>query len=86
MMSDALRDLMKIQRDYFKPEEVAKVLGCHPQTIRIAVKKHPEKLGFRVIVIGTRIRIVRASFLRYMGVDEPDTETTFMLTKSAEPK
>ncbi|MBS7225293.1 MAG: hypothetical protein KH050_08125 [Clostridiaceae bacterium] len=80
-MSDALRELIAIPRDYYKPGEVAKVLGCDPQKIRIMAKQHPEKLGFRVIVIGSRVKIVRASFLRYMGVEEPDTETIIALPK-----
>ncbi len=80
-MSDALRDLIAIPRDYYKPGEVAKVLGCDPQKIRIMAKQCPEKLGFRVIIIGSRVKIVRASFLRYMGIDEQDTETIISLPK-----
>lgn len=80
-MSDNLRALLDIKRDYYTPNEVAKVLGCDPQKIRIMAKQCPEKLGFRVIIIGSRVKIVRASFLHYMGIDEQDTETIISLPK-----
>lgn len=80
-MSDNLRALLEIKRDYYTPNEVAKVLGCDPHAIRVQAKTCPEKLGFRVIVIGCRVKIIRSSFLNYMGVDEQPTETIIALPK-----
>lgn len=82
-MSDNLRALLDIKRDYYTPNEVAKVLGCDPHAIRVQAKTCPEKLGFRVIVIGCRVKIIRSSFLNYMGVDEQPTETIIALPKHA---
>ncbi len=48
------------------PAQAAKVLGCDAQTLRIQAKIHPEKLGFPVSVIGTRVRIPRVAFLKFL--------------------
>ena len=53
-------------REYLLPADVAPVLGCDPQDIRVAAHQAPHLLGFNVAVIGTRVRIPRAGFLRWM--------------------
>lgn len=47
----------------------AEALGFNPQTIRVAARTKPELLGFPVIVIGTRTKIPRKPFLKFLGVD-----------------
>lgn len=49
------------------PAEIAEVLKCDPQDLRIQARTAPERLGFPVIVIKTRLKIPRIPFLRYMG-------------------
>lgn len=49
------------------PAEVAEVLGCDAQDVRIQARLAPEKLGFPVIIIKSRTKIPRIPFLRYMG-------------------
>lgn len=61
-----LNDLRDIDREYLIPREIAPILGCDPQDIRVAAKQAPERLGFNVAVIGTRVRIPRLAFIRWM--------------------
>ena len=49
------------------PAEIADVLNCDAQDIRIQARMAPEKLGFPVIVVKTRTKIPRVPFLRFMG-------------------
>lgn len=48
------------------PADVADVLKCDPQSIRIAAKQRPELLGFNVTVIGSRTLIPRKPFLMFI--------------------
>lgn len=61
-----LNDLRDIDREYLIPREIAPILGCDPQDIRVAAKQAPERLGFSVAVIGTRVRIPRKAFIYWM--------------------
>lgn len=61
-----LADINAIDREYLLPREVAAVLGCDPQGIRVWAKQNPEGLGFPVVVIGKRVRIPKAAFVAYM--------------------
>ena len=49
------------------PSDVAPVLGCDPQNIRVAAQSRPELLGFPVSVVGNRVKIPRSPFLRFVG-------------------
>ena len=51
------------------PKDVAKVLGCDAQTIRVQANRCPERLGFPVSNIGTRVKIPKEAFLRFMKGD-----------------
>ena len=51
------------------PKDVAKVLGCDAQTIRVQANRCPERLGFPVSIIGTRVKIPKEAFLRFMKGD-----------------
>lgn len=64
-----LQAILGSEKEFLLPAEVAQVLGCSPQHIRVAAREKPELLGFPVIVIGTRVRIPRLAFLRFMGAE-----------------
>jgi len=68
-MSETLRELIALDRDYFVPAQVAEVLGMDAQAIRILGRRSPERLPFPVIVSGSRVKIPKIPFLKYMGVD-----------------
>ena len=46
--------------------EIADVLNCDAQDIRLTARLHPERLGFPVSVIGTRTKIPRLGFLNWL--------------------
>lgn len=56
-------------KDFLTPNDVAPVLKVHPYNISLAARDCPETLGFPVCRIGTRTKIPRIPFLRFMGVD-----------------
>ena len=64
-----LDDLKRVDREFLTPAQVAEVLGCDPQDIRVAARMAPERLGFPVSIVGHRIKIPKVPFLRFMGVD-----------------
>lgn len=51
------------------PSDVSKVLGCDPYTISLVARDAPEKLGFPIMRVGTRTKIPRKPFLRFLGED-----------------
>lgn len=58
-------------KPYLIPREVGALLNITPYTINVAAQ-NPEtraKLGFPVIVTGSRVRIPRIPFLRFMGYE-----------------
>lgn len=70
MNSPTLPELtQKTNREFFTAAEVCGVLSMDPQTIRDTARQRPELLGFPVILTGTRVRIPRIPFLRFMGVN-----------------
>lgn len=58
----------KVDREFFTATDVCGVLGSDPQNIRDTARQRPELLGFPVILMGSRVKIPRIPFLRYMGV------------------
>lgn len=62
-----LDEIKACDKSVLTPAEVAEVLGCDAQDVRIQARLAPEKLGFPVIIIKSRTKIPRIPFLRYMG-------------------
>ena len=48
------------------PRQVAPIIGTDPHTLRLQARLKPETLGFPVIVAGTRVKIPRIPFIKYM--------------------
>ena len=55
--------------------DVAKVLECNPQIIRLQAREEPEKLGFPVCVMKSRVKIPKLGFLRWLRGEYLGTET-----------
>ena len=73
-MAMTLNDIREMDRAALTPDIVAKVLQCDPHWIRLAARQRPELLGFPVIVLGSRTKIPREAFIRFMEgrpADEP---------------
>ena len=69
-----MKTLQKIEFcrcEFLTSKDVAKVLGCDAQAIRVQANRCPERLGFPVSVIGTRVKIPKQGFLRFMrGIEK----------------
>ena len=63
----SLDEIRRSDKAFLTPADVAPVIGCDPHLIRIVARDAPEKLGFPVTRIGTRTKIPRVPFLRYLG-------------------
>ena len=46
--------------------DIAPILECDPNTIRRQAQSDPSKLGFPVVVLGSRVKVNRKGFLRFM--------------------
>ena len=62
----SLDDLKRIDREFLTPAQVAEVLGCDPQAIRVWARKRPEGLGFPVCLVGSRTKIPKRPFIQFM--------------------
>lgn len=49
------------------PSDVAEVLGVKPYSINLQAKQDITKLGFPCSLIGTRVRIPRNGFIRWLN-------------------
>lgn len=66
--SDCMKTLQEIRecgKEFLVPEDIKGVLRCDGQTINLQAQADPSKLGFPVIVMGSRVRIPTAAFLRF---------------------
>lgn len=55
------------KKQFLTPVDIAEVLGIDPQSLRDQVTKDASKLGFPVIRVGTRTKIPREAFLKFIG-------------------
>ena len=63
-----LDEMQKSTAIWLTAVDVAVVLGSDPNSIRMQAHQAPEQLGFPVSVCGSRVRIPRIPFLRFIGV------------------
>lgn len=61
-------EMKQSDKTFLTASDVAAVLNCDPQAVRIMARTKPERLGFPVILVRTRLKIPRVPFLRYMGL------------------
>lgn len=61
-----LQDLKMLDKEIITPAVAAQVIGCDPQYIRVAARQCPKNLGFPVIVMGTKTRIPRLAFIKFL--------------------
>lgn len=61
-----LNDIKNMEQDVITPSVAAQVLKCNPHWIRVAAKKDKGLLGFPVVLIGSRVKIPRKAFIRFM--------------------
>jgi len=61
-----LFEAISSDKDVLTPSDVAPIIGVDPQDLRDTARTHPERLGFPVMIIGSRVKIPRAGFIRFM--------------------
>lgn len=64
-----LEEIRASTKEVLTPGDVAPVMRCDPQSIRVWARQRPDLLGFPVVVMGSRVKIPRLAFLRYMEGD-----------------
>lgn len=62
-----IQEMQQCERAFLTAADVAPVLNCDPQVVRIMARTKPERLGFPVNVMGNRTRIPRVPFLQFIG-------------------
>lgn len=61
-----LADIEQMEALTLTPAQAAAVLNIDPQSLRLQARHRPELLGFPVICIGSRVKIPREPFLRFL--------------------
>ena len=64
-----MNELIKSDKTFLLAADIAPILGCAAQSIRIQARHDPAKLGFPAVVIGTRILIPRQKFMEFLGLE-----------------
>lgn len=61
-----LRDIEAVNAEFLTAGQIAPILGTNPNYIRLQAQRAPQKLGFPVVVLGTRVKIPKIPFLKFM--------------------
>lgn len=69
-----LEDIEKIGSDVLIPRQVAGFLKCSPYSINCQAMQDPSKLGFPVLMVGSRVKIPKAGFLKFCRGIKSDEE------------
>ena len=67
-----LEELEALNTDVLTCAQVAMVLKANPASIHYQAMKCPERLGFPVIVIGSRVKIPKGPFIQFLKGAEKD--------------
>ena len=65
MHPKTLSEIELLPKEFLVPTDVSDVLGCDPHYIRLQARKDPDKLGFPVVVLGSRTRIPKQAFIAF---------------------
>ena len=67
-----LNEVRQMSKETITPAIAAKVIGCDPMYIRLVARKDPARLGFPTLCIGSRVKIPRLAFIRFMEGGAPE--------------
>ena len=65
-----LDEIRRSSKEVLTCQDVAPVLSCNPATLHMQAVEQPKRLGFPVIVMGSRVKIPRRPFLKFMEGEE----------------
>lgn len=71
-----IEEIENYPEDILIPKHIASILKCDPYCINLQADKCPEKLGFPVSVIGSRVKIPRIPFLNFIRGKKLEEKTT----------
>lgn len=60
-----LNDIERLDKPMLLATDIAPYLRCDDGLIRLQAQTEPEKLGFPVIVMGSRVKIPKEGFIYY---------------------
>lgn len=63
----SIKEIMESAKDVLTPSDIAEVLGVKPYSINLQAKQDITKLGFPCSLIGTRVRIPKNGFIRWLN-------------------
>lgn len=69
MSMTELERIEALDKEILVPTDVAKFLGCSAYSINLAIKDGKNPFPFPVFLIGTRVKIPKAPFLKAMRGD-----------------
>ena len=61
-----LDELKNSNKNILTAAEIAPIVGADPNVIRYQAQEEPDKLGFPVIVMKSRVKIPRIPFIKFM--------------------
>lgn len=59
-------EICKSAKEMLTPGDICEILECNAQSIRDQARADASKLGFPVVIVGTRVKIPRDAFLKYL--------------------
>lgn len=63
----SIDDLKSVTSAFITPKVAAQFLGCDPHWLRLVARQQPERLGFPVCCIRSRVKIPRLPFIKFLG-------------------
>ena len=69
-----LTEIMELDREYLLPREVAEIMGCDAQDVRVAARQRPDLLGFPVCIVGSRVKVPKRAFVAWMEGNSSGTQ------------
>ncbi|MBR5223273.1 MAG: hypothetical protein IKT38_02340 [Clostridia bacterium] len=61
-----LEEIEAMPKEMLIPKDIAPILGCNPYSINVCVRNGENPFPFPVILMGTRVRIPKAPFIKAM--------------------
>lgn len=63
----SIDDLKAEEIAFITPRVAAQFLRCDPHWLRLMARQQPERLGFPVCCICSRVKIPRIPFIKFLG-------------------
>lgn len=61
-----LEDIKNLDREFLTPAQVADILRCDQQDLRVTARQRPDLIGFNFTFVGARMKIPRRAFIKWL--------------------